>query len=1258
MIKHTSKYTLLFIVAALLLVFLLLTATAPGLRLLLSTANTLAPKSLHVTNVEGRLNSTVTIGELDIHSATQNIQLQKIKLKIQPLALFIGELRVLQLSAENVHIVSLPQETKVTTGTAIPHLHLPIRIKIEQLHINHLESVSGDATTVVNAIQLRGVANSHALTLDTLTFDTNGHHASLQGSILFDPIAVNLHLRVDDGKQTVLDTALRGDGTWDKLTLLSDTQLPLVIHSQIHVQNVLSHPAWQLTGTLNSDAIGQFNPTLASLMFTGQFDAHGDAQTTQFNATLHSSEPSIAASLIIHAKHTAQANTAWQVDSQWQNLSWPLLTENSVMSHQGELHATQQNQQWQIATNFALMGSNIPDSTWKIVALLQSKQLTVSHLHAELLDGTLDGDGSVDLTPPHAFTVNAQAHQLDPGQKWLDWPGQISLQTKLQGDAKTLALQLSNIHGQLRQQPLSGNVLLQVQQNKPWHIDGQLQMGAATAQLRVLRDALWHVNWNIRIPDLTKITPYGTGTLNTRGQIQGSTLAPVISGSIQGQGLAYHDYQLNRINSRFDLNLNSNAPSLARLTASGIHYQNYALSTVALTASGNPLHHKIELHIVGDQQQFNTTLNGQYHDKTWWVSVPVFTLESPDNGDWTLTQAAQFYLSDTAFDLSPFRWQNGQQHLLAALHLEKSPQGHWLPATASLDISQFNLKALSLLLPDEINLQGELNAQATLTREQHIQQMQLSANLQHALLRYIITKQDKQLDIPQVSLNAQLNKQGLRTQFTAALEKSSRVDIALNFPQMTQFSDIHGTAAIEGHLNGNIDDLSFLEVVLPQIADITGHVRSQLQWSGTLNNPEFNGSMELSNGGISLPITGLLLSDVQAKLTAEKNALQYRIDLHSGEGNLKATGNTQLAWQHTQTKIHVEGDQFTISNTPEYQVVISPDVTITLAPQRTVLNGSILIPSAHIHYADNSDIVSLPNDVNISYGGSNSKTNHSALTALYTKLNIRLGDDVYINIFNLNSQVRGHLVLMDDPQTITHATGELTLNKGTYTAFGQKLEINDGKLLFAGGSVENPGLDIRATKQIRIFVSPVQNSIATPSLIGSGNSSSSANLPLQAQTLIVGASITSTLMQPTITLFSNQPGLSQADILSYLVLGFPLSNASNQQGQALWTAASALSASNSDMTDIMKQLKGTFQLNSIGFESSSFLNSSNNTVQQNTSLALGKMLSPRLYIKYSIGLLEPINTISAAYTLNEHWTAQTESSTLGNGVDLIYSWET
>ena len=121
---------------------------------------------------------------------------------------------------------------------------------------------------------------------------------------------------------------------------------------------------------------------------------------------------------------------------------------------------------------------------------------------------------------------------------------------------------------------------------------------------------------------------------------------------------------------------------------------------------------------------------------------------------------------------------------------------------------------------------------------------------------------------------------------------------------------------------------------------------------------------------------------------------------------------------------------------------------------------------------------------------------------------------------NLDTTVTGELRVATEPSASANATGTLRL-AGTYDAYGQKLELDRGQLLFSG-PLDNPGLDVRALRRLE-----------TTDFVGGATE--------------VGVELTGTLKAPRTRVFST-PAMSEADALSYLLFGRPTSGTSAGMG--------------------------------------------------------------------------------------------------------------
>jgi translocation and assembly module TamB len=258
------------------------------------------------------------------------------------------------------------------------------------------------------------------------------------------------------------------------------------------------------------------------------------------------------------------------------------------------------------------------------------------------------------------------------------------------------------------------------------------------------------------------------------------------------------------------------------------------------------------------------------------------------------------------------------------------------------------------------------------------------------------------------------------------------------------------------------------------------------------------------------------------------------------------------------------------------------------------------------------------------------------------QLILQLGNNIHLAYHDLEANLAGNVHINQLPGTLVNAIGELYTKNGTYTAYGQTLAIQTGRLIYTGGSLMNPGLTI------------------------SGNVSNfTGQTSLQAvyagtQEMTVGVDVSGTLENPSFRLFST-PSMTQGDMLSYLVFGFPQSQANGNQYAAILSALSSLNPRTSSMGNLTKGIEQKLGLTQLSVESVQVFNpnatSSSQSIVSTTSFVVGKNLSDDLSIHYSVGLFYPISILNLRYQLTKNWAIQSETSTLDNGADVLYSIE-
>ena len=192
------------------------------------------------------------------------------------------------------------------------------------------------------------------------------------------------------------------------------------------------------------------------------------------------------------------------------------------------------------------------------------------------------------------------------------------------------------------------------------------------------------------------------------------------------------------------------------------------------------------------------------------------------------------------------------------------------------------------------------------------------------------------------------------------------------------------------------------------------------------------------------------------------------------------------------------------------------------------------------------------------------------------------------------------------------AYGELAIPNGSYGLYGQRLTIENGKLLFLGNPL-NPAVDIRALRQ-------------TPNAI-------------------VGLQLNGTIRNLQGQLFS-VPGLPESEILSLLVTGRSFQNAGNQEGANMLNAIALLSLEKGNgLTNSVRKGLG---LDMVDISTSDDYGDS--------ALGLGKYLRPNLFMRYDIGLFDRENTLTLEYILTERIKLEVETG-VSQSVDLTYTVE-
>jgi len=367
----------------------------------------------------------------------------------------------------------------------------------------------------------------------------------------------------------------------------------------------------------------------------------------------------------------------------------------------------------------------------------------------------------------------------------------------------------------------------------------------------------------------------------------------------------------------------------------------------------------------------------------------------------------------------------------------------------------------------------------------------------------------------------------------------------------------------------------------------------------------------LAQGRCRLPGLGLDIRPLTLEARLDAGGLQLDGRARSGPGRLRLEARLGLVGDHCcRGEIRLRGDRFLAVARPDLRLLLSPDLRLAVTPGRLALAGRLAVPAGRIAPRQGLQGAVAPSpDVHLVQQAAA----RPRRWRLDSHLDLVLGPDLALDAFGLSGRLQGRLQLTQAANAPAHARGRLQVVGGRYRAYGQDLEIERGQLLYTGGTVDDPGLDIRA----RRVLDEVQ----------------------------VGVLVSGRLRQPELRLFSD-PAMEQADILSYLVTGRPARALNSAQGALVARAADSLGLKGGNfLAGQVRDRLGLDQLSITG------------KTREEAGLALGKYLSPRLYLGYSRGLFDATEKLNLRYRLGRHLRLETETGTSGSGGDLIWSIE-
>ncbi|WP_455208341.1 translocation/assembly module TamB domain-containing protein [Kaarinaea lacus] len=1271
MIKRWLIYGLMASTLLLFSAAYLLVDTSAGLRIVMQTVVKSVPLPLTYENLQGTILSTIRADSAQYKDETVVVNLKQFETQFSLVALLSGRLSFRNVRALDVEVQLLEAQADVsmqetTPANATGEVALPLAIVLRDAEFKTLHILDEQQPIYdFSDVGFRKARILDKFAFKDLAFTIDAGSVLVSGAVGFsEEAAVELDAswesRAAEHFPITRGTALV-KGTYQQFTVESQITAPEAITVRGEIADLFSQFNWKANIEGQRLPLALFRSDINTELQDFAFSANGNLDTlavegrsklwdtdlgkwsAELSARLGAGQIELnrltLASLETSANISLTGSTLqdftyasqgpFSISASWKDMQWPLTGAPTVLSDVGQLDITGSVESYQVKLgNVGLVIDSQKISNLNATGNGNSKHLNVTEFNASYLAGSWQGNGSLGWENDLQWNADVNVKGLDPSIQWPQWTANLNVNATIQGQHKPdvwrLAGEIKKLGGKLTGVPIDyGSLEFELAESQYTVKNLKFKSGKnqirGAAQLKLAPDTTPHINanWNIDAQNLTRLLPELKGAIKSQGNLRGDLTSPQLSTSIQAQGLAYKTYRVAAVDGTVNLDPSIDSELLIDITLDGLAIGESEIQKLQVNGRGSTGDHDLVLQSTLDAKRaLQLTAKGGYANEAWNGKLVSSSLHTAFFGEWKQRDAANVSISLSKINIDLYCLTPGNARGQLCVNMSSDQIAEW---KGSVKVENIPVAAFSKYLPPQIiTVEGLVNGSAKYhLQNDDIKQLQASLVTDNGKVIYGLAAGDKQeVSYNRVLANISHNEQGIVVESKMDLRETGEVDIRALLKDKHTLGSIDASQSIQGKLVVDLKNLTILPLILTDIQYIEGRKYSEYTVTGTIGNPVIVGHSDIKVSSATLPRLGIELKDVKVRAMSDKNHnVKVTGEARSGDGKIVIDGE-MLDYRNADlhATINIDGENFLAAKLPEISIAVSPKLKLSLKKDALRLEGELAIPKSHIQILQSAATVSPSADVVI-MNGEEKKEKPEKKFKFSADVKVSLGHDVKLEGFGVSSRLRGEVLVREDSEGTTTGTGEIYFAEGRYSAYNRELTIDSGRLTYASSPIENPIVAIKALRKID-------------------------------EKTRVGVLVTGQAQNPKVELFSD-PAMDQSDILSYMVLGYPMSQAKKTDGSTLSSAAGSIGLIGGEL--LAKQIADKFGIDDVKVTSDS--------VTQETSLALGKYLSPRLYAQYAMGIGQAVNTFRIEYELTSRWVLKTEASSEQQGADLFYTIE-
>ncbi len=864
--------------------------------------------------------------------------------------------------------------------------------------------------------------------------------------------------------------------------------------------------------------------------------------------------------------------------------------------------------------HFELKAFN-PSTNWLINGKVDPEEVQLDTQKALVFNGELNLHLNWKWQTPMSWQLTLTGQHLDISQFKPDWPHLLDITLNSTGYLGEDAPHFS------------------------WN--GVLKTAQTEVDVQGKYDQQWDIYWNIKIQQLAELLPFSSGIINSNGELHGSLSNPQTKGHLEASLLRWQDYRADKLNADWDVDISKRRDSFVRINAEQIFTQWAELQKIQLAVKGKLENHQLSLHVHGYNTDLQLNATGGLKADQWQGALQTLTIQAPVAGTWKLSQPA-------ALTLSPKGAEAPALCLQSIYHSQLCLTGKWSGADNAWQASgtgRLNFAEIATLVPDKlkINLPMNLHLNAAGVGKT-INQAQLNGSTPEGDISYD-GSEPIDLHVKTIQVAAKLDKGNLNLNTHAEFADNDSFSVNLTLPKAPTATLPTKDQAIQGEVSLTLNSLAPLQGLIPETVNPHGKLQAHFTVGGTLSNPLINGEAHIEGGEIKVPGLNIQLNQINLALNAKGSELNYTLTATSANQPLRLTGITHLNEAGFPTELTLTGDTVLLADTPEYTAYVSPKIKITLKDSTINVSGSVDIPKAVLHQLNFQSETSLPEGEVVFVGEHPVAT--KAPFNFGMQLTINLGKDVKVDAPGLKGDLSGSLNLTSQPGQVMLGSGKIDISNGTYSVYGRQLTITPGSgIIYRNNPLSNPFLSVQAITTILVTDAVSQQQLGT-------------------NEITVGMTIGGTVNSPQITLFSSAGNLSQADMLSFLLLGTSSSGISPTNMNLMLQALNTLPLTKKgagNVEGITNQVKQGLGLSELTVESAPTFGPMGEIIPTSAPTSyfvVGKRITSHIYFRYKYDPFNSVNLFQLNYLFSTNWSLQLETDgSTQSGIDVLYTIQT